>query len=64
MSYAVVAPDSHTGHLLFLDERATAMRNLFRRFLHRLGLPVSKFSTMQERFDDVDQFMADRKNAA
>lgn len=33
-----------------------------RRILHTLHLPVSKFTTMQERFDDVDQFMVDYRS--
>jgi hypothetical protein len=38
------------------------MRNLIRRFLHNIGLPVSKFSTLQERFDEGDAFLAEYRS--
>ena len=34
------------------------MRRFIRRTLRRLGFNVSKFGSLQERFDDTDQFMA------
>lgn len=56
------SPETHTAP--FGNERQT-MRKALRLFLHNHApswFPISKFSTMQERFDDGDAFRAEYRS--